>query len=85
MIVEIVLFSAVLLCYWYYATRLPADSPPSPPIRLPFLGHIHYLLPYGKRVNDGLDDLYRKYNKNGMFTFHMGFLKMILIGTSILL
>ena len=26
-------------------TPLPADYPPTPPIRLPFLGHILYMLP----------------------------------------
>ncbi len=81
MLVELFLFAGALLLYWAYTTRSPAGCPPSPPFRLPFLGHIHYLIPYGsKRVNEGLEELYEKYSRDGAFTFHLGSLKMVLIG-----
>ena len=40
---ELVLFGAFLLTVWYWMTRLPDTYPPTPPIRLPILGHAHYL------------------------------------------
>ena len=46
MIVEILLFLSTILLIWYYMTRLPANYPATPPIRLPLIGHGLYLLGY---------------------------------------
>jgi hypothetical protein len=44
MFLEIILFVLTLLLIWYYLTRLPSSYPPTPPIRLPLIGHGLYLL-----------------------------------------
>ncbi len=81
MLVEAVLFLFVFALSWHFINRPPANYPPTPPIRLPFLGHIHYLLPYGlKNANVGLNALYKKYNKDGVFAFHLGIIKLVLVG-----
>jgi hypothetical protein len=80
MFVELVLFVIVIVAYWLYSTRLPANYPPSPPVRLPILGHAHYLWFNGTHVNEAINNLYKKYNKNGVFAFHLGMAKTVLIG-----
>jgi hypothetical protein len=42
---------------------------------------MHYLLSYVGKSNKGMEALYRKYNKHGVFASHMGpFLKTATIG-----
>ena len=36
--------AAAALVAWFFATRLPANYPPTPPLRLPLLGHALYFL-----------------------------------------
>jgi hypothetical protein len=80
MIVELLLLAIVWLMYWHYKTRLPSDYPPSPPLRLPILGHIHYLWLHRANINEGIDSLYEKYNRNGVFALHLGPTKLIIVG-----
>ena len=62
-------------------TRLPADYPPTPPLRLPLLGHMHYIVPYVLNTGlAGLEDLNRKYGKNGVLCLHFGPFKLVLLG-----
>lgn len=46
MIIEVILFVIFCLTVWYYLTRLPDNYPPTPPIRLPLIGHGLYMLGY---------------------------------------
>ncbi len=85
MIVEAALFVVVFYLCWLYLTRPPPDYPPTPPIRLPIFGHIHYLMGYGSDPNVGFDKVFQKYGKDGVVAVHMGKLKMALIGTLILM
>jgi hypothetical protein len=81
MIVESLLFVAAFLLFWAYATKIPPNYPPTPPIRLPLIGHMHYLLPYGaQNRNKGLHKLYEKYNKNGVMALHIFGFKIVIIG-----
>ena len=80
MITELLLVFAALMVWWLYASRLPADYPPTPPVRLPFLGHMHYLLPYLKEPYEGLYQLYDKYGRNGVMAIHFGPYKFVLLG-----
>ncbi len=46
MFFEALLLFLTCLLIWYYKTRLPSTYPPTPPIRLPLIGHGLYLLGY---------------------------------------
>ena len=54
---------------------------PNTSYRLPFLGHMHYLFGYSSNdMNKGLDDLFDKYNKDGVFAIHFGSWKIVTLG-----
>ena len=72
MIVELIVLASVLLLFWRYKTPLPPDYPPTPPLRLPILGHMHYMLPYLSDANEGFYALYKKYGRDGMLALHLG-------------
>ena len=55
---------------------LPDNYPPTPPIRLPIIGHAHYLLFHGKV----LQETFKRYSKNGLLALHIGTFRMTLIG-----
>ena len=66
---------------------MPPDYPPTPPIRLPLLGHMHYIVPYVLRGSmtkttraTGLEDLNKRYGKGGILCLHFGPFKLVLIG-----
>ena len=80
MITELLLVLAALTAWWLYSTRLPPDYPPVPPVRLPFLGHMHYLLPHLKEPYEGLYQLYDKYGRNGVMAMHFGPYAFVLLG-----
>ena len=77
MIVEIILFTILAYLIWLWQTRLPPNYPPSPPIRLPILGHVHYLWWHKTDPAYFLDEMYDKYGKDGAVAFHMGRRKII--------
>ena len=83
MFVELILGFAFASLAWYFMTRLPADYPPTPPIRLPILGHAHYLfwIKDTKRTS-ALYEMYKRYNRNGVLTLHIGTERMTMIGES---
>ena len=74
--IEIALLGVLLLIIWYYATRLPDNYPPTPPIRLPILGHAHYLLLHGPVLHE----TFKRYSKNGLLSLHIGTLHITMIG-----
>jgi hypothetical protein len=82
MITELSLLLLVAVSYWYYVTWLPPDYPPTPLVRLPLLGHMHYLVPYflTKTPGKGLDRLNKRFGKNGIICVHFGPFKMVMIG-----
>ena len=81
MLVEFILGFALACLAWYLLTRLPANYPPTPPIRLPILGHVHYLfwIKDTKRTS-ALYEMYKRYSKNGVLTLHIGTERMTMIG-----
>ncbi len=82
MLAEALIAAAVLLFFWYQNTKLPANHPPTPPIRLPILGHFHYFLFYqGTKTTSPLCELYKSYNKNGVLSLFVGSTKITLVGT----
>ena len=84
MLTELFLLGVALIILWYWKTRLPSDHPPTPPIRLPILGHFHYLLMYpATKTTTGLYELYKAYSKNGVLSFHVGTQKITLIGNTV--
>ena len=74
------LFLATLAVFWLYFAKLPPDYPPTPPISLPFVGHMHYLLPHLRQPWEGLYHLYNKYGRNGLMAMHFGPYKFVLLG-----
>ena len=85
MLVEFILGFAVASFAWYLMTRLPANYPPTPPIRLPILGHAHYLLwiKDTKRTS-ALYEMFKRYSKNGVLTLHIGTERVTMIGKHLL-
>ena len=84
MLIEITLglvFSSIL---WYLMTRLPSNYPPTPPTRLPILGHAHYLfwITDGERTS-ALCKMFKRYSKNDMLTLHIGTERITMIGKDI--
>lgn len=79
--IVLIIFGSVLVLYWYYKTRLPDDYPPSPPIRLPIIGHAVYSF-FGTSASgaEAIDELYERFSKDGIMAFHMGPFKMVIIG-----
>ena len=74
--IEVVLLAVLLLIIWYWATKLPDNYPPTPPIRLPILGHAHYMLLHGTVLHE----TFKRYSKNGLLTLHIGTLRITIIG-----
>ncbi len=79
------LAAAFILCLaillWAYATKPPPNYPPTPPLRVPFFGHIPNLWLHGDGdTNRAFEELYKKYSNNGVMAFHLGFVKAIFIG-----
>ena len=81
MLLEIILGVVIASLGWYLMTRLPADYPPTPPIRLPILGHVHYLfwIKDTKRTS-ALYEMFKRYSKDGVLTLHIGTERMTMIG-----
>ncbi len=82
MLLELLLLCILLAAAWYKKSRLPADHPPTPPFRLPIIGHFHHLLltsPTNKTT--ALYELFKKYNKNGVLSIFVGTTKITLLGT----
>ncbi|XP_059087981.1 cytochrome P450 2C15-like [Tigriopus californicus] len=77
----LIIFVSVLVLYWYFQTKLPDDYPPTPPIRLPILGHAVYLY-FGTKASgaEAIDALYQRYSKDGIMAFHLGPFKTVIIG-----
>ena len=66
----------------YYKNRLPSDYPPTPPIRLPIIGHIPYLmLSRKKNFNEAFDELFDRYSRDGLCAIHLGTWKIVTIGS----
>ena len=81
MLVEFLTGLALVCLAWYHITRLPENYPPTPPIRLPFLGHTQYLF-WIRDTNrtSALYEMFKRYSKNGILTLHIGTERMTLIG-----
>ena len=77
MIVEIILFFILAYLIWLWLTRLPPNYPPTPPIRLPFFGHLPYIWWYAQDPIMYLDQLSEKYGKDGVMALHMGNIKFV--------
>ena len=86
MFVEFILAFTIASFAWYLMTRLPENYPPTPPIRLPILGHAHYLfwIKDTKRTS-ALYEMFKQYNKNGVLTLHIGTERMTMIGKHLVL
>ena len=83
MFVELILGFAVASLAWYFMTRLPADYPPTPPIRLPILGHVHYLFWIkDTKYTSALYEMFKRYSRDGVLTLHIGTERMTIIGDS---
>ena len=81
MLLEFVLGFAIAIFAWYLMTRLPADYPPTPPLRLPILGHTPYLLWFGDtKHTSALYEMFKRYSKNGVLTLHIGTERMTMLG-----
>ncbi len=81
MILELILLFAALAASWYVSNRTPKQYPPTPPYRLPLIGHRLHLLAYKNDINRAFEVLYEKYSKNGVLAIDMGFgFKTVLIG-----
>ena len=84
MLVELILGFTISSLLWYFMTRLPPNYPPTPPIRLPILGHSHYL--FWIRDSDRSSALYKmfqRYSKNDILTLHIGTERITMIGKKI--
>ena len=81
MLVEFILGFLVACFAWYLVTKLPATYPPTPPIRLPILGHAHYLFWIkDTKHTSALCEMFKRYSKNGVLTLHIGTVRITLIG-----
>ena len=76
---DLLITSVVLI--WYFTTRLPDNYPPTPPIRLPILGHAHYLFLYRLTKSTMIYEVFRRHNKEGVLTLHIGTWRFTIIGT----
>ena len=56
---------------------MPNNYPPTPPTRLPFLRHAHYLILH--RTTD-IYELFRKYNRDSVLALHIGTWKFTIVG-----
>ena len=75
--IEWALFMISTILIWYFNTRLPNNYPPTPPTRLPFLGHAHYLMLH--RTTD-IYELFTRYNRDGVLALHIGTWKFTVLG-----
>ena len=81
MLVEFLLGFAFAAFVWYAMTRLPTNYPPTPPIRLPILGHVHYLFWIRKtKRSTAFYEMFKRYSKNGVLTVHIGAQRITMIG-----
>ena len=81
MLVEFFLGFIIACFAWYLVTKLPATYPPPPPIRLPILGHAHYLFWIkNTKKTSAFCEMFKRYSKNGVLTLHIGTVRMTLIG-----
>jgi hypothetical protein len=80
MIIEILLLLIVMLALWYLATMPSPDYPPMPPIRLPLIGHMLYLLQDPSDASAVINNLYDRFNKGGVMAWHCGPFKSVFIG-----
>ena len=81
MLVGLILGFTILGLLWYFMTRLPPSYPPTPPIRLPILGHFHYFLWIrDSESNSALYKMFKRYSKNDVLTLHIGTERMTMIG-----
>ena len=82
--VEFILGFAFIGFLWYILTRLPANYPPTPPIRLPILGHVHYFFWFrDTKRSTALYEMFKLYSENGILTVHIGAQKVTMIGKNI--
>jgi hypothetical protein len=78
---EWVLLIVVVAFLLHQANKKSNDAPPTPPIRLPILGHAHYLFMYsGTKTTTQLYELFRRFNKNGVLSLEIGTMQITLIG-----
>ena len=75
--IEWALFVVSTILIWYFNTRLPNNYPPTPPTRLPFLGHAHYLILH--RTTD-IYEVFRRYNRDGVLALHIGTWRFTVFG-----
>ena len=75
--IEWTLFIISLILIWYFNTKLPDNYSPTPPTRLPILGHAHYFFLHGTTE---IYELFRRYNKDGVMALHIGTLRFTIIG-----
>ena len=81
MLVGLILGFTILGLLWYFMTRLPPSYPPTPPIRLPILGHFHnFLWIRDSESNSALYKMFKRYSKNDVLTLHIGTERMTMIG-----
>ena len=78
---EWALFLISMTTIWYLTSRLPDKYPPTPPIRLPILGHAHYLLLHGPTKSSVIYELFQRYSRDGILTLHVGTWRFTVIGT----
>jgi hypothetical protein len=73
----------LLTIFWYWSSSKSAssDSPPTPPIRIPIIGHLHYLLMYpATKSTTQMYEMFKRFNKNGVLSFEVGTVKITIIG-----
>ena len=84
MLVLITLGFIISSLFWYFMTRLPPNYPPTPPTRLPILGHMHYLFWIrDSKHRSALHKMFKRYSKNDMLTLHIGVERVTMIGKKI--
>ena len=85
MLVELLLGFAFSGILWYFLTRLPPNYPPTPPTRLPILGHAHYLSWIrDSQRSSALYEMFRRYSKDDLLTLHIGVQRITMIGKRII-
>ncbi len=78
----LIAITAILLFVLRYLRR--SSSLPTPPWRLPFIGHAHYLYSYGSSgAVKAFEDLYDRYSKDGMLALDVGAEKIVLVGETV--
>ena len=67
---------------WLKLTDPGPNYPAMPPFRFPALGHLPHFLFCDKKGTEAMEELYEKYNKNGLLALHFGWsIKVVVMGT----